>query len=164
MKIKLLSVFFTVAMLVLGTNVWAEKNCQAVSGTSDVQFTPAPWTPGTQVASGTITLETTKKGGGSWSGDATLILLQLIPVADGSMQMLVRFDFDFAIGGSLSMVAYAVLTPSAVPGEYSINERAMVIGGTGDFENAFGDGTAAGTASLITGMAHVNVMGTICTP
>jgi hypothetical protein len=161
--IKLLSVFFAVAMLMLGTNVWAAKNCMAVTGASDVMFT-AMLIPGTQVASGTVQLETLKSGGNSWSGDVAIILLEMAPQADGSMQLLVRLEFDFGADGSLSNVAHAILAPSGAPGEYTFFERVMAIGGTGDFAGAYGNGTAVGTASFDTGMAHVDVEGEICTP
>ena len=162
-QIKLLSVFFAVAMLMLGTNVWAAKNCMAVTGSSDVMFTTT-LTAGTEVGSGTVELETLKSGGASWSGDASIILLESAFQADGSVQMIVRLEFDFGADGTLSNVAHAVLTPSGALGEYVFTETVMAIGGTGDFAGAYGNGSAIGTSSFITGMAHVDVEGEICTP
>jgi hypothetical protein len=146
----------------LGSNAWAGMNCKVVKGTSEVQFLPPPWTPGIVTATGTIALETiNRRGGYSYSGTTAITLLQLIPNADGSLQMIIRSDNDFSTEGTYAFVAYAVLTPTAV-NEYTLNEKAMIISGTGDFADASGFATATGTADFNTGIASVNILGTLC--
>ncbi len=163
-KVKLLSVFFIIAMLMLGSHAWAGANCQAVKGTSEVQFLPPPWTPGTVTATGTISFATiSKRGGYSYSGTTAITLLQLLPPkADGSIQMLVSSHNDFSTDGTYDFVAYAVLSPTAVQDKYTLNEEAMIFSGTGDFADASGFATATGTADFSTGKAIVTILGAIC--
>lgn len=148
---------FVVLSLLLVTGLMHAQadSCQNVSGDISGQIgAPSPNCP-----FGTETGTFTGLGGGTFFACITGFEQK----GNGSL----RFDLDHTYttpSGTFTTTDRVVAAPTGKPGEYLINNRVDITGGTGELQDAFGFLHTHGTVNLQTGVVAVDYHGRICTP
>lgn len=81
---------------------------------------------------------------------------------DGSQRTLVKLDYDFGGGDTITGIATGVLTPTATPGVFSNDQQVTYVAGTGVYENVVSRILATGTVSFLDNTATQQGVGDIC--
>jgi hypothetical protein len=81
---------------------------------------------------------------------------------DGTQRTLVKLDYDFGGGDTITGIGLGTLTPTTTPGVFSNDQQVTYVAGTGIYENVVSRFIATGTLSFLDNTAMQQGIGDIC--
>lgn len=81
---------------------------------------------------------------------------------DGTQRTLVKLDYDFGGGDTVTGVAVGIVTPTATPGVFTNAQQVTYIDGTGKYENVVSRILAEGSLNFLDNTATQQGVGDLC--
>ena len=138
------------------------NNCQHVEGHIDGQVLG----PSSLCNSGLIEIGTFTDSDGNTLGEFVACVTAFEQEGEGALKLQLTHTYTPYAGGEFTTADNVVLSPTD-PTLYRVNNRAIVTGGSGVYQHAFGFIEDHGTftfLSAVTGVLSVDYHGQICTP
>lgn len=161
-KKTILNILFgmvSLSWLAVSNTVVAADTCEKISVHGEI-FITGPLIPG-PIALGSAFY--TFGDGTTAIASVSAILVDPLKVSDeGVIHITLDITHAFPNGDTLNWLVSPVISPTDQPGISTLNERLVLIAGTGSYLDAMGRGTGHGYVSFLDGQIIVDGKGMLC--